>query len=162
MDPLSIFSTVLSTSIAIYHWVDALKSKEKAIQDLKSSLLPITLALRPLQEKATSGALASQLGVLACLQELGECLNSAREHVQTWQESDARKAGSIPRRILAFLNPSQVIELVKEDRVRLNQMIAALGLAIQIAWTPGIQGTSSPLDFIPNMEGKKFWEQMIG
>ncbi|KAJ7653184.1 hypothetical protein DFH06DRAFT_1474937 [Mycena polygramma] len=161
MDPLSILSTVLSTSIAIYHWVDALKSKESAILDLKSSVSSITVALHPLREKAASGALDSQIGVVTCLQELGECLNTAREHLQTWQESEARRAGSISRRILAFLDPSQVIDLVKEDRVRLNQMVTTLILAT-LAWMPGLQSTASPLDCLHNAEAKAFWGQMIG
>jgi hypothetical protein len=161
MDPLSILSTVLSTSIAIYHWVDALKSKENAILDLRNSLSSITIVLHPLREKAASGALDSQAGVLACIQDLGECLNSAREHLQTWQESEARKAGSISRRILAFLDPSQVINMVKEDHTRLNRTITTLTLAIQLAWTPGLQSTS-PLDLITNLEAKAFWRQMIG
>ncbi|KAJ6493984.1 hypothetical protein C8R47DRAFT_1117945 [Mycena vitilis] len=163
MDPLSILSAVLSTSIAIYHWVDALKSKESAIQDLKSSVSSITVALHPLREKAASGALDSQIGVVTCLQELGECLNTAREHLQTWQESKARRAGSISRRILAFLDPSQVIDLVKEDRVRLNQMVTTLILAT-LAWTPGsgLQASASPLDCLHNAEAKTFWGQMIG
>ncbi|KAJ7226686.1 hypothetical protein GGX14DRAFT_626744 [Mycena pura] len=108
MDPLSILSTVLSTTIALRRWVIDLKSKDNTILDLKSSLSSITLVLHPLREKAASGALDSQVGILACLQDLCECLNTAREHLQTWQDSaaEARKAGAIKRRILAFLEPS--------------------------------------------------------
>ena len=117
-----------------------------------------------MREKAASGALDSQVGILACLQDLCECLNTAREHLQTWQDSaaEARKAGAIKRRILAFLEPSQVIGMVKEDRVRLSQTITMLALAIQLAWTPGPRSTTSALDFIVNTEVKAFWREMIG
>jgi hypothetical protein len=162
MDPLSILSTVLSTTIAVYRWVGDLKSKESAILELKNSLSSITLVLHPLREKAASGALDSQVRILACLQDLGECLDTAREHLQTWQESQIRKAGPIKRRILAFLDPSQVIGMVKEDAIRLNQTITMLTLAIQLAWSPGLQSTTSALDFIINPEAKAFWQQMIG
>ncbi|KAJ6461037.1 hypothetical protein C8R45DRAFT_1029041 [Mycena sanguinolenta] len=161
MDPLSILSTVLSTTIAISRWVGDLKSKESAILDLKNSLSSLTLVLQPLREKAASGGLDSQVGILACLQDLNESLNTAREHLQTWQDSEARKTGLIVR-ILAFLDPSQVIGMVKEDSVRLNQTITMLTLAVQLAWVPGHQSTTSPLDFIVSPEAKAFWRQMIG
>ncbi|KAF7368855.1 hypothetical protein MVEN_00211000 [Mycena venus] len=163
MDPVSILSTVLSSAIAIYRWVGDLKSKENAILDLKSSLSSLTLVLHPLREKAASGKLNSQVGILACLQDLSECLTTAREHLQTWQESEARKTGHINfKRILAFLDPSQVIGMVKEDAVRINQTITMLTLAVQLAWTPGLRSTTSSLDFIANAEAKAFWRQMIG
>ncbi|KAF8218174.1 hypothetical protein K438DRAFT_1953010 [Mycena galopus ATCC 62051] len=162
MDALSILSTVLSTAIALNRWVGNLKSKENAIRELESSLSSITLVLHPLRQKAAGGALNSQVGILACLQDLGECLNTAREHLQAWQESETRKAGPLVRRIFAFLDPSQVIGAVKEDSVRLNQTITVLTLAIQLAWSPGLQSTTSPLDFITNSEAKAFWRQMIG
>ncbi|KAJ7171060.1 hypothetical protein C8R46DRAFT_1087574 [Mycena filopes] len=166
MDPLSILSAVLSSSIAIYRWIDELKSKETAIADLKSSLSSITLVLHPLREKVrAAGALDSQVGVLACVQNLGECLDRAREHLQTWQESESRKASSIPRRILAFLDPSQVLDMIKEDRTQLNHNITILTLAIQLAWAPaGPQTTprTTPLDLIANPEVKAFWLQRIG
>ncbi|KAJ7434494.1 hypothetical protein B0H11DRAFT_1938591 [Mycena galericulata] len=165
MDPLSILSTVLSTSIAVSHWLDDLKSQETAILELKSSLSSITLVLHPLREKAASGTLDSQAGILACLQDLGECLDCARDHLQTWQESETRKTlGSLARRILAFLDPSQVLAMIKDDRVRINQSVATLTLAIQLAWLPGLPATApvSPLDSIQNQEVKQFWRQMIG
>ncbi|KAJ7023604.1 hypothetical protein C8F04DRAFT_1134056 [Mycena alexandri] len=163
MDPLSILSTVLSSAIAIYRWVGDLKSKENAILDLKSSLSSLTVVLHPLREKAASGKLDSQVGILACVQDLSECLSTAREHLQTWQESEARKGGPINfKRILAFLDPSQVIEMVKEDAVRINRTITMLTLAIQLAWTPGLRSTTSSLDFIVNADAKAFWRQMIG
>ncbi|KAJ7471168.1 hypothetical protein B0H11DRAFT_1373305 [Mycena galericulata] len=165
MDPLSILSTVLSTSIAVSHWIDDLKSQETAILELKSSLSSITLVLHPLREKAASGTLDSQAGILACLQDLGECLDCARDHLQTWQESETRKTlGFLARRILAFLDPSQVLAMIKDDRVRINQSVATLTLAIQLAWLPGLPATApvSPLDSIQNQEVKQFWRQMIG
>ncbi|KAJ7760930.1 hypothetical protein B0H16DRAFT_555339 [Mycena metata] len=163
MDPLSILSTVLSSAIAIYRWVGDLKSKENAILDLKSCLSSLTLVLHPLREMAASGKLDSQVGILACVQDLSECLSTAREHLQTWQESEAQKAGPINfKRILAFLDPSQAIGMVKEDAVRINQTITMLTLAIQLASTPGLRSTTSSLDFIVNAEAKAFWRQMIG
>ncbi|KAJ6459417.1 hypothetical protein DFH09DRAFT_1231462 [Mycena vulgaris] len=168
MDPLSILSTVLSTSISIYRWVNDLRSKDSAILDLKGTLSTATLVLHPLREKAASGELDSQAGILACIEDLGECLDRARDHLQTWQESEARKKGSLSRRILAFLDPSQVLVMIEEDRVRLNQIIGILTLAIQLAWMPGLHNAAiqssptSPLDFIANSEAKAFWSQMIG
>ncbi|KAJ7110648.1 hypothetical protein C8R44DRAFT_985809 [Mycena epipterygia] len=54
--------------------------------------------------------------------------------------------------------------MLKEDRVRLNQTVTALSLAIQLAWLPGPQAAApvSPLDLIDNHEVKAFWRQMIG
>ncbi|KAJ7449217.1 hypothetical protein FB451DRAFT_1287843 [Mycena latifolia] len=165
MDPLTILSTVLSTSIAIHRWISDLKSKQEAFLDLKTSLSSITLVLHPLREKAASGALDSQAGILACIQDLGECLDRARDHLQTWQDTETRKAGALARRILAFLDPSQILDEIKEDHIRLNQKIGVLTFAIQLAWIPGVPAkppTTSPLDFISNPEAKAFWSQMIG
>lgn len=164
MDPVSILSTVISTSIALSRWLNDIKSKESAVLDLKSSLSSITVVLHPLREKAAGGALDSQAGILACLQDLGGCLDRARDHLHTWQESNARTIGSLSRRIFAFLEPSQFLDMLKEDRARINQTVSTLTLAIQLAWLPGLQGTApvSPLDSIHNQEVKEFWRQMIG
>jgi hypothetical protein len=167
MDPISIFSTVLSTSIAISQWVDNLKSKEAALLDLKSTVSSVTLVLQPLQQKAADGSLSSQPGVVACLRDIGETMDKAREHLQTWHESYSRKTGNFPQRILAFLDPVSVLDQVKDDRTSLDQKIGILSLAIQLAWLgnnaqQAAPSTTSPLDFIFNAEARAFWTQAIG
>lgn len=169
MDPLSILATVVSTAISIYNWVDQLEATSDTIRDLHGTLSSITVVLKPLQTRVSDGSLSNDPGILVCVQDIGETLGRAREHLLLWQESEARKKGKLRKRILAFLDPGSVLDELKEDRTRLDQKIGVLALAVQlspltssysIASAP--ESLPSPADQLTNAEVREFWRQMIG
>ncbi|KAI0311713.1 hypothetical protein OF83DRAFT_1149633 [Amylostereum chailletii] len=188
MDPLSIVTSVISTAIAIRDWIDALKAKEKALHELNITVSRIAQILSPLQTPSstpspapsivdvdpppyTTSAVATvwmaDVSVTSCLQDMADILGHIHEHLEIWNGKRSKYSS-----LLAFINPSSLLQKFRDDEKLLTQRMNVLSFALQFAAAraPHISITTpplpshrpSPLDTVGSSEVKRFWTDKFG
>ena len=162
MDPLSALMAVLSLTGAIKTWLDNNKKKNDSIRDLSTSVNLIHTVLSPLQDEAKAKHLNPSVG--AALLGIAEVLSRIKDHLSLWK--DKRMSAN---KILGFLNPSSVIDDLRDDARLLSQHLLTTSFALQVAnflaecnKIEGPLSKSHARNIIKNAEVADFWRVMVG
>ncbi|PBK69904.1 hypothetical protein ARMSODRAFT_151673 [Armillaria solidipes] len=174
MDPISILTTVTSTTSFLLTWIDQHQSKEKVFRDLRTTLDNVHGGvLLPLWSAGAGGSSQLEPSIVGCLRTVQEVLFRTRDHLVVWEDSRKIKSG---KRLLAFLNPTVVLDELKDDKTQLVSSVQILSASIQIssfirqpsALSPHVEPSrylvsgSSNLEIASNRDVKKFWAAEIG
>ncbi|KAG7445763.1 uncharacterized protein BT62DRAFT_178719 [Guyanagaster necrorhizus] len=174
MDPISLLTTVISTTSFLLTWIDQHQSKGKVFRDLRTTLDNVCSGvLLPLSLVGTNGG-SLEPSIVGCLQTVQEVLLRTRDHLVVWEDSRKIKSG---KKLWAFLNPAVVLDELKDDKAQLVSSVQILSAAIQISSfirqppnTLSLPGESSRslisssdnLEIASNGDVKDFWTTEIG
>jgi hypothetical protein len=100
--------------------------KNDCVRDLSTSLNLIQTIISPLQDEAKAKHLDSSVG--AALLGIAEVLSRIKDHLSLWK--DKRMSAN---KILGFLNPSSVIDDLRDDARLLSQHSLTTSFALQVA-----------------------------
>ncbi|KAK0187855.1 hypothetical protein F5146DRAFT_731125 [Armillaria mellea] len=174
MDPISILTTVISTTSFLLTWIDQHKSKETVFRDLRTTLDNVHNGiLLPLSSVGTSGSPQLEANVVGCLRTVQEVLFRTQDHLVVWEDSRKIKSG---KKLWAFLNPAVVLDELKDDKTQLVSSVQILSASIQIssfirqpsALSPPVESSRSlvsgsrNLEIASNRDVKEFWTAEIG
>ncbi|KAK0221639.1 hypothetical protein IW262DRAFT_918902 [Armillaria fumosa] len=175
MDPISILSTVISTTSFLLTWIDQHQSKEKVFRDLRTTLDNVHSGiLLPLSSVgAASGSSQPEPNIVGCLRTVQEVLFRTRDHLVVWEDSRKIKSG---KKLWAFLNPAVALDELKDDKTQLVSSVQILSASVQIssfirqpnALTPPVEPSQSLVNGLRNLEiasngdVKEFWTAEIG
>ncbi len=174
MDPISILTTVISTTSFLLTWLDQHQSKEAVFRDLHKTLDNVYSGiLLPLLSIDASGRSQLEPNIVGCLGTVQEVLFRTRDHLVVWEDGRKFKSG---KRLLAFLNPAVVLDELKDDKTRLVSSVQILTAAIHIssfirqprALVLPVQSSrshvsgSNNLEIASNRDVKEFWAAEIG
>ncbi|KAK0487654.1 hypothetical protein IW261DRAFT_632465 [Armillaria novae-zelandiae] len=174
MDPISILTTVISTTSFLLTWIDQHQSKEKAFRDLRATLNDVHNGiLLPLSSVGASGSSQLEPNVVGCLRTVQEVLFRTGDHLVVWEDSRKITSG---KKLWAFLNPAVVLDELKDDKTQLVSSVQILSASIQIssfirppsALSPPVEPSqslvtdSSNLRMASNRDVKEFWTAEIG
>lgn len=175
MDPISILSTVISTTSFLLTWIDQHQSKEKVFRDLRTTLNNVHSGiLLPLSSVgAASGSSQLEPNIVGCLRTVQEVLFRTQDHLVVWEDSRKFKSG---KKLWAFLNPAVVLDELKDDKTQLVSSVQILSASVQISSFIGRSNAPSPpvkpsqslvkgsrnLEIASNGDVKEFWTAEIG
>ncbi|PBK75078.1 hypothetical protein ARMSODRAFT_951151 [Armillaria solidipes] len=174
MDPISILTTVISTTSFLLTWIDQHQSKEKVFRDLRTTLDNVhSGVLLPLSSVGASGSSQLEPNIVGCLRTVQEVLFRTRDHLVVWEDSRKIKSG---KRLWAFLNPAVVLDELKDDKTQLVSSVQILSASIQIssfirqpsALSPPVEPSrsfvsgSNNSEIASNRDVKEFWAAEIG
>ncbi|KAK0202000.1 hypothetical protein DFS33DRAFT_1386285 [Desarmillaria ectypa] len=174
MDPISILTTVISTTSFLLTWIDQHQSKEKVFRGLRTTLDNVhSGVLLPLSSVGASGDSQLDPSIVGCLRTVQEGLLRTQDHLVVWEDSRKIKSG---KKLWAFLNPAAVLDELKDDKAQLVSSVQILSAAVQISsfirqpstLSPPVESSralvfgSDNLEIASNRDVKNFWAAEIG
>jgi hypothetical protein len=182
LEPISITTSILSSLLTIKSWIDAHDKKDKAINDLSTTINLVHLILSPLSDSHRASTLHPS--ILASLLSIGEVLSRIKDHLSIWRDSSKGfKRFGMTRvsldKVFAFISPAGVVGDLRDDAALLAQHVQTVSFAIQVStfvagWDsekekPPKVSTSPPevpeaslLELIKNKDVRSFWKDLVG
>ena len=159
-EPVSVvIATVVHTAVLIKKWIDETQKKEETILNISQTVQRVSNILQTLSAGArvrqNNDILASEI---LCL---GSALNKTLEHLFVWSP---RKFGI--KKVISFVNPSTVTEILREDERNINQQIIMVLFMLStlnyLQTTENECPAPNALNWIKNEGVAKFWEDHVG
>lgn len=161
---LAVAHTVYNLAVGITNFIAEHDDKDAGREQISNIVVLIQNVIHPLlSHKITNTPLEK------CLEGLQSVLTKTHQHMKMWKESRSH-------RLLAFINPSAVIQQLKEDREQLMDQYIMLMGAMQVIehikgydpiTPPTVHPSTVPKGKTKKVEGQAsevldFWEKCIG
>ena len=164
MEPASLLTSIISTTLVIKTWLRGRQSKNVHIRALLKTIEQAHL----IHDELAKGCQSHEISdgrIIAALQAIAETICLIKDHLSIWKEKSYFSA------LLKFISSGSVLNKLRDDEQLLSLQISVLSLALSVStFSKGnritIEEHEQPealvLKLIKNPDVIQFWEQMIG